>query len=292
MPQPLLPDKDPSFVEALTPIQNVICGFLGVVVPRTIFEPLDTIKLMAGNHHAPLMQEIAHRLTTEGTIAMWNGVLLDWVRFPPQFFLRFLMNRQLRDHTFLKKYPIICDNLSAVLSISAIHPIEVVHSLMQYSSIKFPTIAATVSWVLKTNGVAGFYRGLLPTVLGHIPYRAVQYGSVPLVERLMRSPIKISGHPIFNEIVASTAITALAQFASYPFEVIRKRMMSDPSIRQKSFTQVCVETYQERGIRGFYDSFGIAMIRVVPIVWTQQVATRELRKFLARFNYVMQKHGL
>jgi solute carrier family 25 phosphate transporter 23/24/25/41 len=247
---------------------------------------------MAGNHRGPLLPEIVRRLTTEGTLAMWHGTLLDWVRFPPQFALRFLVNRELRGHSFFRDYPVICDNLAAVVSISAIHPIEVLHSLMQYNSIKFPTIATTVSWVLKHEGVGGFYRGLLPTVLGHIPYRAVQYGAVPLVERFMRSPITIWGRPIFSEMVASTAITAVAQFAAFPFEVIRKRMMSDPSIREKSFADICVETYRERGIRGFYDSCGIAMLRIVPIIWTQHVATRELRRFLARFNYVTQKHRL
>jgi solute carrier family 25 phosphate transporter 23/24/25/41 len=292
MPETPKPLPDSPATRTLTPIQNVICGFLGVVVPRTVFAPLDTIKLMAANHRGPLLPEIARRLTSEGTISMWNGALLDWVRFPPQFLLRFFVSRQLRDSTFFKDRSVICDNLAAVLSISAIHPIEVVHSLMQGNPIKFPTIATTVSWVLKTNGYAGFYRGLLPTVLGYIPYRAVQYGSVPLVEHLMRRQLKSSGHPLVNEIVASTAITAFAQFASFPFEVIRKRMMSDPSIRHKSFTEVCVETYKERGVRGFYDSFGFAMIRLVPILWTQQIATRELRKFLQRFNYITQKHQL
>jgi hypothetical protein len=283
-----MPNEKPC-TETLTPIQNVICGFLGVTVPRTVFAPLDTFKLMAGNHRGPLLPEIARRLTTEGTIAMWNGVLLDWVRFPPQFALRFFLSRQLRERTFLKRYPIICDNLSAVISIASIHPIEVVHSLMQTDSIKFPSLASTVSWVLKTDGLSGFYRGLFPTVIGYIPYRAVQYGSVPLVERLWQSPVR---HSFINETVASTAITALAQFASFPFEVIRKRMMSDPALRGKSFPQVCVETYRERGVFGFYDSFGIAMLRVFPIVWTQQLATRELRKLLVRFNYVMSKHRL
>jgi solute carrier family 25 phosphate transporter 23/24/25/41 len=277
------------FTESLTPIQNVICGFLGVAVPRTVFAPIDTFKLMAGNHRGPLLPEIARRLTTEGTIAMWNGVFLDWVRFPPQFALRFFLCRQIRERTPLKEYPIICDNIAAVISIATIHPIEVVHTLMQSNSIKYPSIATTVSWLLKTDGFPGFYRGLVPTILGMIPYRAVQYGSVPLVERLWQSPVR---HSFINETVASTAITAIAQFASFPFEVIRKRMMSDPSIRGKSFTEVCVETYRERGLFAFYDSFGIAMIRVFPIVWTQQVATRELRKLVARFNYVMSKHRL
>ena len=35
--------------DTLSPIQNLLCGFAGVAIPRTILYPLDTMKLIAGN---------------------------------------------------------------------------------------------------------------------------------------------------------------------------------------------------------------------------------------------------
>jgi hypothetical protein len=85
--------------------------------------------------------------------------------------------------------------------------------------------------------------------------------------------------------VLTTANATTAHVVTYPFEVLRKRMMTDPGLTGRSFTNVVVETYHTRGIAGFYDSLGISLVRVFPIIWMQQVAPRELRKLVANFNY-------
>jgi solute carrier family 25 phosphate transporter 23/24/25/41 len=200
--------------------------------------------------------------------------------------LRYLISTQLRKNPFLKTSALVADNISTVISIAAVHPIDVVHSLMQSDSIKYPSIPSTAASLLKSDGISGLYRGLVPTVLGYIPYRAVQYVSVPFFESLSDKYDFMSG------VVLTTAIATTAQVVTYPFEVLRKRMMTDPVLRGRSFTSVVVETYQQRGIAGFYDSLGIAMVRVFPIIWMQQVATREFRKLVARFNYAVSQHKL
>jgi hypothetical protein len=187
--------------------------------------------------------------------------------------------------------PLLADNIAAVISIAAIHPIEVVHSLMQSNSVRYPTIARTADSVIHTDGISGLYRGLVPTILGYIPYRAVQWFSVPFFETLARHP-NFRGHSFVSDAFVTTGISTAAQFASYPFEVVRKRMMSDPSLRGRSFVDICQETWKTRGIRGFYDSFGVSMLRVFPIIWAQQFATREFRRLVARFNYTVKEYRL
>jgi hypothetical protein len=197
--------------------------------------------------------------------------------------LRYLITHNLRG-TFLNLHPLIIDNVAAVTSVAAVHPIEVVHSLMQSDSLRFPSIAATASCVLRAEGLAGFYRGLLPTIIGYVPYRAVLYASAPVFEMLRRTNA--------NEAVVSTTIAIAAQFTTYPFEVIRKRMMSDPSLKGKSFNDVVAETWRKRGVAGFYDSFSISMLRIFPMIWAQQLATREFRKIVGTFNNMIELHKL
>jgi hypothetical protein len=268
-----------SEVRGLTPMQNVLCGFAGFAIPRTIFHPFDTIKLIAGNHPGRLLPELHRRLPLEGFSLLYHGVVLDWVRVPPQFLLRYLVARNLR-RVFVNLHPLIVDNVAALAGAAAVHPIEVIHSLMQSDSLCFPSIAATASGLLRAEGIAGFYRGLLPTIIGHVPYRAVQYVSAPVFEMLRRTNM--------NEAVVSTTIAIAAQFTTYPFEVVRKRMMTDPSLKGKSFKDVVAETWRKKGLSGFYDSFSISMLRIFPMIWGQQLATREFRKIVGKFNNMME----
>jgi hypothetical protein len=242
-----------STVRGLTPMQNVLCGFAGFAIPRAIFHPLDTMKLISGNNQGKLLPELGRRLSLEGLSLLYHGVVLDSFRVPPQFLLRYLLTSNLR-RTSLNLHPLIVDNVAAVVSVAAVHPIEVIHSLMQSDSLRFSSIAATASYVLRTEGIAGFYRGLLPTIIGYVPYRVVQYTSAPVFEMLRRTNV--------NEAVISTTIAIAAQFATFPFEVIRKRMMSDTTLRGKSLATVVTETWKKSGVAGFYASFSISMLRI------------------------------
>lgn len=283
-------NKPLQIPDTLSPIQNLLCGFAGVAIPRTILYPLDTMKLISGNNEGQLMPALKKRVCEQGIPSLWNGIFCDWVRLPPQFILRYFVSRHLKSLSF--KIPgIIEDTISSAIAVAAIHPIEVVHSHMQFDPINYPSLAKTITHIYKTNGLKGFFRGLTPTLIGHIPYRTVQYSSILFFEKLVNSPRYAPHHSYNKDVFVSVFISTVAQASSYPFEVIRKRMMSDPKIQGMSFVDVVKQTYRERGIRGFYDSFGIAMIRVVPIMWMQQFATRELRNFTALFNYQMKIHG-
>ena len=275
------------FPDTLTPIQNLLCGFAGVAIPRTALAPLDLMKLIAGNNEGRVWPELSRRLSSEGIFAMWNGVQCDWIRLPPQFILRYLVANNLRS---LRVPPLLADNAAAVAAIAAIHPIDVVHSLMQSNSLKYPSVAETVASVVRNDGITGLYRGLAPTVLGYIPYRAVQYCSIIFIDKLARG--KNRNSTFFSDAVGSSVISTVAQFASYPFEVVRKRMMTDPSLKGKGWMEIMSDTYQKRGFWALYDSFGWSIARTLPLIWTQQVATREFRRFVAMFNYSVERHKL
>lgn len=275
--------------DTLTPIQNLLCGFAGVAIPRTILFPIDTMKLIASNNDGQLLPALTTRVCELGIPSLWNGIICDWIRLPPQFILRYFITQTLRSCPY--RIPgILEDTISSAGAVAAIHPIEVVHNLMQYDPHKYSTLPKTIAHIFKTDGVSGFFRGLSPTVLGFIPYRTVQYCSFALFDKISRDP-RVNAQPsYYKELCLSVLISTAAQASSYPFEVIRKRMMSDPRVHDMSFTEIVRDTYHRRGIRGFYDAFGITMMRVFPIIWMQQMATKELRKFVALFNYEMAKH--
>jgi hypothetical protein len=120
------------------------------------------------------LERSSRPFTSEGFTALWHGSVCDWIRIAPQFMLRYLISIQLQKNPILKTSALVADNISAVISMAAVHPIDVVHSLMQSDSIKHPSISSARASLLKTDRISGLYRGLVPTILGYIPYRAVQ----------------------------------------------------------------------------------------------------------------------
>ncbi|OHT03796.1 Mitochondrial carrier protein [Tritrichomonas foetus] len=282
--------KAPYIPDTLTPIQNLLCGFAGVAIPRTILAPIDTMKLIAGNNEGHLMPSLKKRVVEQGIPSLWNGVICDWIRLPPQFILRYLIAENLKNMSPFKIPAFLEDTIASAAAVAAIHPIEVVHSLMQFDPVKYPTLPKTAAHIIQTDGFSGFFRGLAPTLIGYIPYRSVQYSSILLFDKIANNPRYNFKNSYYTDVVLSVLVSTVAQASSYPFEVVRKRMMCDPKVQGMTFTQICKETYQKRGILGFYDSFGIAIARVLPIMWMQQIATREFRHFVAVFNYEMRKH--
>ena len=76
---------------------------------------------------------------------------------------------------------------------------------------------------LKTDGIAGLYRGFGPSVLGIIVYRGLYFGMYDSIK-----PVLLVG-PLEGNFLASFllgwTVTTGAGIASYPLDTIRRRMM-------------------------------------------------------------------
>jgi len=268
----------------LSPVQSLLCGFGGIIVPRTLLAPMESIKLMRALYGKNVYSHFKDQINNEGFVSLWHGYSCDWIRIPIQSICRYLLYNQIRSSTTLKVSIPIADNISAALSSAMLHPIEVIHTLMVSNPGKYQTIAHTAAYLIKNDGFTGFFRGLTPTLLGYIPNRSVQLASYYILQKY---PIKPT---MGYDFLIGSAITTIAHAASYPFEVARRRMMADESVRNMNFVDVWKDTVRTRGITGLYSGFGFSMLRVLPITWLQRVATRELRTFLTRFNYHMELH--
>src|SRR6195952_2840262 len=88
---------------------------------------------------------------------------------------------------------------------------------------QFNGLADVYKKTLATDGIAGLYRGFVPSVVGIIVYRGLYFG---LYDSL--KPVVLVG-PLEGNFLASFAlgwgVTTGAGLASYPLDTIRRRMM-------------------------------------------------------------------
>lgn len=148
--------------------------------------------------------------------------------------------------------------------------------------------------------ITNFYRGFLPTIVGMIPYAGVSFWVHDGVGDVLRSkrfaPYTLSPVPPRNErearhpklrngweAVAGGTAGLLGQTASYPIEVVRRRMQVAGAIgnhEMKGFAQTIKNIYSAAGLRGFYVGLSIGYIKVIPMVSCSFVVWEQMKYWL------------
>lgn len=152
------------------------------------------------------------------------------------------------------------------------------------------TASTVVNKTVPTSGLANFYRGFSPTLLGMLPYAGVSFLTHDTVGDWLRSPL-ISRHTTIPNSESSheskhgsrAQLTAMAelfsgavaglvsQTSSYPLEVIRRRMQVGGAVgdgRRLRILETARTIWLENGFRGFWVGLTIGYIKVVPMAAT------------------------
>ena len=169
--------------------------------------------------------------------------------------------------------------------------------------------------VWKTGGLRGFYRGIVPTSMGAVPYEGIKFGVFDLLRSLWiaSSESEVSSSPedgldaTFADdermrgrragaeaklpMVAKLTCGALAGIAGgaimYPNDTVRRRMQVAGAMRGSEGDRVftgpldCArDTYRRGGVRRFYRGIGPYLVRMVPNAAIQFAVYESLRDLL------------
>lgn len=158
------------------------------------------------------------------------------------------------------------------------------------------SLASATSSTLKTitprAGLANFYRGFVPTLAGMLPYAGMSFLTHDTVSDWLRHP-SIAKYTTIRKPQTSAPTTAqrnkpppltywaellsgglaglVSQTASYPLEVVRRRMQVGGAVgdgHRLRMVETAGRILMERGWRGFFVGLGIGYLKVVPMVAT------------------------
>lgn len=146
---------------------------------------------------------------------------------------------------------------------------QIYHEGVTVSSISSPQ-KAPVDPSLARFPLLKFYRGFTVTVMGMIPYAGVSFLSWGFLRSYFLPPSKV-GHipptPLADLAIGATS-GAIAQTASYPFEVVRRRMQVGGITRPDRWlrwSETILTIWKASGWRGFYVGLTIGYLKVVPM---------------------------
>lgn len=163
------------------------------------------------------------------------------------------------------------------------------------------TMSSTVNKVVPSSGLANFYRGFSPTMLGMLPYAGMSFLTHDTVGDWLRLPgvaryTTIPGSEGNNkkgtrrpqltaaaELFSGAIAGLVSQTSSYPLEVIRRRMQVGGAVgdgRRLGIAETVRKISMESGYRGFFVGLTIGYIKVVPMVATSFFAYERFKWWL------------
>ncbi|KAJ6007077.1 hypothetical protein N7522_005428 [Penicillium canescens] len=158
------------------------------------------------------------------------------------------------------------------------------------------TLSSAIEKALPISKLSNFYRGFTPTMLGMLPYAGMSFFTHDTVKDWLRRaefekyttvqksaadrgsqhrPLKIGA-----QLIAGALAGTIAQTASYPFEVIRRRVQASGVMQGESnigIAKTCHRIWSERGFRGFWVGLTIGYIKVVPMVAASFLVYEQLK---------------
>ncbi|KAI7328527.1 ADP,ATP carrier, partial [Hortaea werneckii] len=116
---------------------------------------------------------------------------------------------------------------------------------------------------LASDGIAGLYRGFMPSVTGIIVYRGLYFGLYDSIKPVVLVG-SLEGNFLASFLLGWT-VTTTAGVASYPLDTIRRRMMmtSGEAVKYKSSMDAASQIVAKEGVKSLFKGAGANILRGV-----------------------------
>lgn len=283
--------------------QHLIAGISGGVCSTLILHPLDLLKIRFevndGLNYDPKYKGIINGITTifkqEGIAGLYRGAVPSIVGAGSSWGLYFYFYSALKafqqdgdiNSPLAPRQHLIAASQAGALTAVITNPIWVAKTRLclqnnNTSQVdQYKGMLDTLVKLYKEEGVRGWYRGLLPGLLG-VSHGAIQF----TVYEEMKNYYNLHNNmPISTKLgVAQYLIFAavskfVAVSVTYPYQVVRARLQNQ--FYSYDGNVDCMKTvWANEGWRGFYKGLGTNLIRVVPATMLTFVVYENVSHFL------------
>ncbi|KAJ9126298.1 hypothetical protein QFC24_002030 [Naganishia onofrii] len=283
-------NKKPKDLKSFT--IDFMMGGVSAAVAKTAAAPIERIKLLVQNQDEMIKQG---RLSTpykgigdcfrrtyadEGMAALWRGNTANVIRYFPTQALNFAFKDYFKSLFGFKKSEgywkwfagnIASGGAAGASSLLFVYSLDYARTRLANDnksakvggSRQFNGLVDVYRKTLATDGIAGLYRGFVPSVVGIIVYRGLYFGMYDSIK-----PVVLVG-PLEGNFLASFAlgwgVTTGAGLASYPLDTIRRRMMmtSGAKVHYKSMFDAGSQIIAAEGVKSLFKGAGANILRGV-----------------------------
>jgi len=269
---------------------NFLMGGVSAAVSKTAAAPIERIKLLIQNQDEMLRSGRLDRkyggiadcfsrvVKDEGFISLWRGNFANVLRYFPTQALNFAFKDQFKALFAVPKtasYPkkfgsnIAAGGLAGAASLTLVYSLDYARTRLANDNKtakkggerQFNGLLDVYRKTLKSDGVAGLYRGFNISVIGIVVYRGLYFG--------MYDSLKPMLGPLQDNLAATFflgwGITIAAGLASYPIDTVRRRMMmtSGEAVKYRSSLHAFQEIVKNEGVPSLFKGAGANILRAV-----------------------------
>ncbi|KAG6521582.1 hypothetical protein ZIOFF_018706 [Zingiber officinale] len=276
----------------------LIAGAVAGATSRTATAPLDRLKvaLQVQTTEARIMPAIKN-IWREGSLSFFRGNGLNVVKVAPESAIKFYTFELLKDIIVKAKGEeksdigaadrLVAGGLAGAVAQAAIYPMDLVKTRLQtYSGEgRVPNLANLTKDIWVHEGPRAFYRGIVPSLLGIIPYAGIDLAAYETLKEMSRAYVLKDSEPgPLMQLGCGTISGALGATCVYPLQVIRTRMQAqraNASTSYKGMSGVFRETLRLEGVLGFYKGILPNLLKVVPSASITYLVYETMKKSLS-----------
>ena len=287
----------------LTNKSNVITSLAGGAVAgavaKTVIAPLDRVKINFQIEKRVFtfregIKFLVYSYQNHGLISLWRGNSATLARVIPSAAINYASHEQFKRLLHVetnedkKKNPhrsFVAGSLAGVVSTTATYPLDLARARMAVSmSRQYGSLTHVFQLTVREEGLRGLYRGYGATILGVIPYAGTGFFVYETLKRIHFETIGDHDIKATERFICGAIAGLCAQTASYPLDIVRRRMQTRTQYRSIVGTLKHVRS-KEGIIGGLYKGLSLNWIKGPVAVGISFTTFDLLTKFLRDLPY-------
>lgn len=151
----------------------------------------------------------------------------------------------------------------------------------------YSSIADGTMQIIRSEGLQGFYRGLIPSLLG-VSHGALQFMAYEKLKLYRMNTTKQTRELSISDFLLLSGLAKLfAGIVSYPSQVVRSRLqMYNAGNTYIGVRDVISQIWRHESVAGFYKGLGPNLTRVLPGTWVTFLVYEKTKKYMGSANEV------
>jgi len=257
-------------------------------VSKTAAAPIERVKLLVQNQDEMIKQGRLDKpytgvidcttrvLKTEGVYPFWRGNLANVLRYFPTQALNFAFKDTIKalfktpkDASDLRKFGtnIASGGFAGTMSLTVVYSLDYARTRLANDSKgkggerQFNGLIDVYTKTIKTDGIAGLYRGFVISAVGIFIYRGMYFGLYDTLKPMLLG----ADAGVGASFLLGWAVTITAGLLSYPIDTVRRRMMmtSGAAVKYKSSLDCAGQVIKNEGFMSLMKGAGANILRGV-----------------------------
>ncbi|XP_074871147.1 mitochondrial adenyl nucleotide antiporter SLC25A25 isoform X1 [Carettochelys insculpta] len=277
--------------------RHLVAGGGAGAVSRTCTAPLDRLKVLMQVHASRsnnmcIVGGFTHMIQEGGPKSLWRGNGINVLKIAPESAIKFMAYEQIKrfigtDQEMLGiRERLVAGSLAGVIAQSSIYPMEVLKTRMALRKTgQYSGMLDCAKNIFAKEGLAAFYKGYIPNMLGIIPYAGIDLAVYETLKNtwLQRYAVNSADPGVFVLLACGTISSTCGQLASYPLALVRTRMQAQASVEgapEVTMSGLFKHILKTEGAIGLYRGLAPNFMKVIPAVSISYVVYENLKMTL------------